>query len=443
MSLPRSTKELAQDASNYDYSSHTPFQMWVITSSRMLHHAHSYAVQKYYEEAYKLYVRFLNLMLTHLYSHPEIGIYKNAFSVDKTSKDGKVYGDYLRLKAKIPEIMKECENFKAIINEKHEAYLKHLSERELEAKRAAQQQQEQRQRQWDLQSSSTKPQSVSPSFKSPSDNDQKLLKSLRELGFNDKNSFNNATANIQTLPTYPVIPSYTEHRPDERFMYDLPTAKPSAPELPPKEKLDEPKTIDFTSQDELQHKTTNFTEGGSPMRTIFLPSSLQSTFLKLAKKNTSRKLETCGMLCGKLSRNAYFVTHLIIPDQDCTPNTCTTKNEDKVFGVVDSLGIFVLGWIHTHPTQSCFMSSVDLHTHHSYQVMLNEAIAIVCAPKFDQMGIYRLTDPPGIPTIANCNKKGFHPHDEKNIYVQCGHSSQTKGHVIIRDGLPFDVQDLR
>uniref|UniRef100_R7W3A6 MPN domain-containing protein n=1 Tax=Aegilops tauschii TaxID=37682 RepID=R7W3A6_AEGTA len=34
----------------------------------------------------------------------------------------------------------------------------------------------------------------------------------------------------------------------------------------------------------------------------------------------------------------------------------------------------------THPTQSCFLSSIDLHNHYSYQVMLPEAIAIVMAP---------------------------------------------------------------
>ena len=38
----------------------------------------------------------------------------------------------------------------------------------------------------------------------------------------------------------------------------------------------------------------------------------------------------------------------------------------------------------THPSQTAFMSSVDLHTHCSYQIMLDEAIAIVCAPKFSQ-----------------------------------------------------------
>ncbi|RWV97612.1 hypothetical protein GW17_00039589 [Ensete ventricosum] len=37
--------------------------------------------------------------------------------------------------------------------------------------------------------------------------------------------------------------------------------------------------------------------------------------------------------------------------------------------------------LQTHPTQSCFMSSIDLHTQYAYQILLPEAIAIVMAPK--------------------------------------------------------------
>lgn len=73
-----------------------------------------------------------------------------------------------------------------------------------------------------------------------------------------------------------------------------------------------------------------------------------------------------------------------------------------------------------HPRQSCFLSSLDLHTHFSYQVTLAEAVAIVCAPHktprcahFSQIGsslpilahsigVFRLTDPQGITLIGNC-----------------------------------------
>ena len=44
--------------------------------------------------------------------------------------------------------------------------------------------------------------------------------------------------------------------------------------------------------------------------------------------------------------------------------------------------LLTLGWIHTHPTQTCFLSSVDLHTHCGYQSLLDEAVAIVLSPRF-------------------------------------------------------------
>ncbi|KAJ8630692.1 hypothetical protein MRB53_024015 [Persea americana] len=96
----------------------------------------------------------------------------------------------------------------------------------------------------------------------------------------------------------------------------------------------------------------------------------------------------------------------------------------------------------THPTQSCFMSSIDLHTHYSYQIMLPEAIAIVMAPKDSSRthGIFRLTAPGGMSLIRQCQQRGFHPHDEPPdggpIYDHCTD-------VYMNPSLKFDVIDLR
>lgn len=135
------------------------------------------------------------------------------------------------------------------------------------------------------------------------------------------------------------------------------------------------------------HKTSTFTfkysaslENGTFLRTVFLPPSLRTSFLSLALPNTRANLETCGILCGTLISNALFISKLVIPDQECTSDTCETINEDKLFDYVDGEDLMVLGWIHTHPTQTCFMSSRDLHTHAGYQAMMPESIAIVCAP---------------------------------------------------------------
>lgn len=123
-----------------------------------------------------------------------------------------------------------------------------------------------------------------------------------------------------------------------------------------------------------------YLENGKPLRTVFLPQNLRQQFLKVAEPNTRRNLETCGMLCGTLISNALFISKVVIPDQESTSDTCDTINESAFFDYCAAEDLMVLGWIHTHPTQTCFMSSRDLHTHCGYQIMMPESIAIVCAP---------------------------------------------------------------
>ncbi|KAF9920038.1 hypothetical protein FBU30_010231 [Linnemannia zychae] len=141
------------------------------------------------------------------------------------------------------------------------------------------------------------------------------------------------------------------------------------------------------------------------------------------------------------SHNRLTVTTLIIPKQTATSDTCSTTNEDELFEYQSERDLMTLGWIHTHPTQTCFMSSVDLHTHCSYQLMLPEAIAIVCAPSHEKdYGVFRLTDPPGLQVITNCRQKPlFHQHPgEDDIYTD----ACDQGHVQLID-LDLDIVDLR
>ena len=186
-----------------------------------------------------------------------------------------------------------------------------------------------------------------------------------------------------------------------------------------------------------------FTESGAPLRTVMLPPDLRTAFLNLAHSNTARSLETCGILCGTLISNALFINHLIVPDQTSTSDTCDTTEEgdNALFDYCDNADLLVCGWIHTHPSQTCFLSSRDLHTSSGYQVMLPEAIAIVCAPRHSpDWGIFRLTDPPGLPAVLNCHQKGlFHPHAESHLYTD----ALRPGHVVEGPGLRFEVVDLR
>ncbi|EQL38530.1 hypothetical protein RJZ56_004787 [Blastomyces dermatitidis] len=188
-------------------------------------------------------------------------------------------------------------------------------------------------------------------------------------------------------------------------------------------------------------KPSAYLENGTPLRTIFISPDLRKQFLYLAAPNTERNLETCGILCGSLISNAFFISKLLIPEQESTSDTCEMINESAIFDYCDSEDLMVLGWIHTHPTQTCFMSSRDLHTQSGYQVMLAESIAIVCAPSKDpDWGVFRLTDPPGLKCVLACTQPGlFHPHSEPNIYTD----ALRPGHVFEAKGLEFEVVDFR
>ncbi|XP_015278501.1 PREDICTED: STAM-binding protein isoform X2 [Gekko japonicus] len=169
------------------------------------------------------------------------------------------------------------------------------------------------------------------------------------------------------------------------------------------------------------------------LRHIIVPRELCHKFLQLADANTARGVETCGILCGKLMRNEFTITHVIIPKQYGGPDYCNTENEEELFLIQDQYGLITLGWIHTHPTQTAFLSSVDLHTHCSYQMMLPESIAIVCSPKYQETGFFKLTDH-GMEEIASCRQKGFHPHSkDPPLFTTCNHVTVMEREVTVLD----------
>ncbi|KAF8838710.1 hypothetical protein BDN67DRAFT_971096 [Paxillus ammoniavirescens] len=175
------------------------------------------------------------------------------------------------------------------------------------------------------------------------------------------------------------------------------------------------------------------------LKAVSLPRDCLPRFLSIAALNTSRNRETCGLLLGKDHKGKFLVTTLLIPKQHSTSDTCTMDEEELVMQFTEERSLITLGWIHTHPSQSCFMSSVDLHTHSGFQRMLPESFAVVCAPKSTpNFGIFRLTDPPGLQTILNCHaKEAFHPHPDLPIYTDAD-----KGHVQMRD-MSLEIVDLR
>ncbi|KAK7052947.1 hypothetical protein VNI00_004267 [Paramarasmius palmivorus] len=229
------------------------------------------------------------------------------------------------------------------------------------------------------------------------------------------------------LPQPPPQPPQPPHPPYHHQQHQPRPAPIPPPQRPPPE----PERISRTSS------------GLPELKTVIFPRECLSKFLNIASINTSRNLETCGLLLGrehsKAGGNKYVVSTLLIPKQHATSDTCTMDEEELVMQFTEERNLITLGWIHTHPTQSCFMSSVDLHTHSGFQRMLPESFAVVCAPRSNpNFGIFRLTDPPGLKTILDCRaKEAFHPHPDIPIYTDAD-----RGHVQMKD-MALAIVDLR
>ena len=59
------------------------------------------------------------------------------------------------------------------------------------------------------------------------------------------------------------------------------------------------------------------------------------------------------------AKNVFHITHLVIPKQTATSDSCTTTNEEEMFDIQDKYDLVTLGWIH-----------VRFYFHHRYAYIL-------------------------------------------------------------------------
>lgn len=95
------------------------------------------------------------------------------------------------------------------------------------------------------------------------------------------------------------------------------------------------------------------------LRQILVPQDTMSKFLALASKNTANNVETCGILAGRLAQNRLNITHVIVPKQNGTPDSCTTMNEEEIFDIQDQQNLITLGWIHVSSWFRIFFHAVS------------------------------------------------------------------------------------
>ncbi|KAK5942772.1 hypothetical protein PMZ80_005338 [Knufia obscura] len=489
--VPKSVAQITKDASEYEFNALVPLKYWLRTAAALVQQAQVYMREGDDEMTYFLLFRHAHLCLSNLSTHPQ---YKKQEPHIKA------------LEREVAHNLKALELLKTRINRRYEEYTKVLQARQARREENSTQpdplqssmylgnDQERRNNQFeqlrgqehselaarlaDQEFARRAPSRKSrPTGLSQRDEREDLAARMQAIRNRVEPKERESTTGIDQQRqayltnnagySYPTVPA---QRPPEAQSHS-PKAIPSRPPytaglmqppVPPPKPVQSsrastvpPRPEKLTSADAPSKAPSEpaytfapgaYLENGTPLRTLFLPSTLRTTFLRLAHKNTMKNLETCGFLAGTLRANALFISALVIPKQTSTSDTCEMTDESELFDYVDQHDLMTLGWIHTHPTQTCFMSSRDLHTHSGYQMMLAESVAIVCAPsKGDtsyggDWGVYRLTDPPGKMAILQCEKPGiFHPHDVDNVYTD----AMRPGHVMEISQMDFEIVDLR
>lgn len=110
-----------------------------------------------------------------------------------------------------------------------------------------------------------------------------------------------------------------------------------------------PKPKEFPSPNipvRSQTKRVASLENGMELRHMTVPKDLIEKFLNVAKPNTAKNIETCGLLCGTLGQDKVQITTLLIPKQEGTSDTVFTLDELEIFEFIQESGLFILGWIH-------------------------------------------------------------------------------------------------
>ncbi|XP_068207999.1 STAM-binding protein-like isoform X2 [Palaemon carinicauda] len=436
-------KQLCTQGNDVVVDPNIPLRRYFRSGLEMVRMANVYAEEGSLESAFILYMKFMTLFLEKIRSHPE---FSGHSSIDKTNNT-----------KKLKEILPKAENLKAMLREKYQqeynVIVKEQKKLEEELKlkqleQLSQAQEEERRRQL-LEEENKRKKEIR--------DEEKRIKDLQSFHHSHpKNAWSDAPPDYNSLGTliYPTSaltisdgsPTNRPSAPLEDF--SSPTTSPlvspssyiqSLPSVPSRDlKPLHPSipAVDRSSKPTSLLSATNGAKIGG-LREVVVPVELMPKFMNLAQANTLRNIETCGVLAGRLAQNQLLLTHLLVPKQCGTSDSCTTQQEEELFDYQDKFDLITIGWIHTHPTQTAFLSSVDLHTHCSYQLMMPEAVAIVCAPKYEETGYFTLTPNHGLSFIANCQESGFHPHPKEPPLFQ------KADHVTLDQNLPITVIDLR
>jgi STAM-binding protein len=69
-------------------------------------------------------------------------------------------------------------------------------------------------------------------------------------------------------------------------------------------------------------------------------------FMRYGQAHLAKGIEFCAILCGTAWEDGYMCSHLLIPRQTGTRDSCSAVNEVELFEYQFDHDLITLGWIH-------------------------------------------------------------------------------------------------
>uniref|UniRef100_A0A1B0DIQ1 Uncharacterized protein n=2 Tax=Phlebotomus papatasi TaxID=29031 RepID=A0A1B0DIQ1_PHLPP len=287
-------KHLANHGNLSDIDLNIPIRRYYRSGMEMVRMANVYLSEGNLEDAYILYMKFMTLFIEKIKSHPE---YKTVAAATKQQNQ-----------AKLKEVLPITEKLKTTLLGRYEKeYTQFLANKEAERAKEAAAARERAKNSIPPPTASLSGASAATDF-APSAPNAELLDSI--VYPNDFPSDPNRSSSSGL-----ILPDSDKKHPT-RPTFDR-NLKPSSSSL-----------LDGT------------------LRTVVVPIDTMTSFLELAKSNTQSNVETCAILAGALAHNQLILTHMILPKQKGTSDSCNTMNEEEIFDVQDQHNLITLGWIH-------------------------------------------------------------------------------------------------
>ena len=305
------------------------FLRYYRSGAEMVRMADTYLEEENYEKAYILYLKFLTLFIEKIREHPE---YKNVSSVEKAT-----------VVKKVKEIMPRSEELKKLLKDQYENEY-HDYQKILEIHRKREEARAEEERQLKMKQEGEK---IREAIYNYHDEKEKTLQKQRDFEVALWHQLKLNQEENSALPSYEEVASSKDNSERSEINVDRSTKPKNVPVIP----------------DRASKPSFNLYSGSGGLRSVHVPSMLMAKFISIAEPNTSSNIETGGFLSGKLAKNKFQITHLIIPKQSGTSDSFTTSEEEAFYDYQEKHDLITLGWVSSCNFQSACVENAKIRYH--------------------------------------------------------------------------------